>query len=95
MLTDGHAVVRVFAVELCPNLGLAWGIGGVYTRPDERGKGRATKLLRHAQELYSPLVLHTTIDGFYERLGFVRRGSVMVWPAPEFSMDCTTIPEHF
>ncbi len=51
------------------------GIGGVGTHPNHEGKGYATKLLRHAQEVMqrenmTGSILFTKINPFYERLGW-------------------------
>ena len=91
-LTDGHSVVRLFTVKLVtPEL---VGVGGVFTRPDHRGEGRATTLMRQAQAMYPGLVLHANdqVAPFYERLGFRRlHGNLFGWGEIGLRSD----PERF
>lgn len=96
-LIDGHIAgyVRIFArtmlVQGVPVS--AGGIGSVATRPDARGRGIATALLRDAvaQMQYEGMrvsFLFTGIMPFYERLGFraVRQPSFEVDPLEAASM---------
>ncbi len=73
----------------------AVGIGAVFTRPDARGTGAASELLRHvleeAREAGDVIgLLYSDIDpAFYERFGFVRLESLEV-SAPVLSLPSET-----
>lgn len=89
---DGEALVGTVTLflDFPPNQPHRAEIAKLMTRPDHRGKGIATRLMRAAEELAvengrSLLMLDTATDegaaGLYEKLGFTLTGEI-----PDFAL---------